>query len=536
MLKSYNRHFEISERKVLLRIFDVVWVLFTLYIVGILFSLDYFSISSEFWTWAFVLAIYLTVFSSIFELYDLQKASQFPTVLKNVVLTTSVTVLFFLFTPYFTPVLPSNRLQIIYFYLAIIGSLLLWRYAYITLISSPRFYKRVLFIGNSANFGLIAAQLQKADPNYSIIGYIDTDSSEDCSSGSLYNLLSGENSEVLMSLENYYADAALEVQTLKRTSSEAVLDAVAPPKRKAAKKLTERWNSLTQFAGDPTSEDLIPLQRFSSDNLSEILKLHNIDEILISNTKARDSIQPIYEQLFDLLKTGFPVKDYNLVYEEKTHRIPVQYIEKDFYKFFSFSRSNQNTFYLFFLRLFDLLVSFIGLVAGGLLIPFICLGNIIGNRGSLFYFQQRIGLDGKPFTIVKFRTMCYNAEPNGAQWAQKNDSRVTRFGKFLRRSRLDEIPQFYNILKGDMSLIGPRPERPYFVKELSGMIPFYDTRHVIKPGLTGWAQVMADYGDSHGDSLDKLQYDLYYIKHRNIFLDITILTKTLSTIVFFRGQ
>ena len=132
--------------------------------------------------------------------------------------------------------------------------------------------------------------------------------------------------------------------------------------------------------------------------------------------------------------------------------------------------------------------------------------------------------------------MCYDAEPNGAQWAQKNDSRVTRFGKFLRRSRLDEIPQFYNILKGDMSLIGPRPERPYFVKELAEMIPFYDTRHVIKPGLTGWAQVMADYGDSHGDSLDKLQYDLYYIKHRNVFLDITILTKTLSTIIFFRGQ
>lgn len=132
--------------------------------------------------------------------------------------------------------------------------------------------------------------------------------------------------------------------------------------------------------------------------------------------------------------------------------------------------------------------------------------------------------------------MRYDAEPNGAVWTSRNDVRITRFGKFLRRSRLDEFPQFWNILKGEMSLIGPRPERPVFVKELSELIPFYDTRHFIKPGLTGWAQVMCDYADSHADSLEKLQYDLYYIKHRNIFLDITILTKTLSTVIFFRGQ
>ena len=530
MLKSYNRHFEISERKVLLRIFDVVWVLFTLYVVGVLFSLEYFSISDEFWNWAFVLAIYLSIFSSIFELYDLQKASQFPTVLKNVVLTTSVTVLFFLFTPYFTPVLPSNRLQIIYFYLAIIGSLLLWRFAYISLISSPRFYKRVLIIGNSADFGLIAAQLQRADPNYSIIGYIDTDELKDApDSYSIDREYSEEASEMLTPLEKFYSEAAFETQQLRQYSSASVLEALMPPKPALA---VENRRPLRHSSSD----HLLPLQQFSSENLSETLKQHSINEILISNSKAKNSILPIYVQLFDLLKTGFPVKDYNMVYEEKTHRIPVQNIEKDFYKFFSFSRSNENEFYLFFNRLFDLIISLVGLILGSLVVPFVLLGNLIGNRGPLFYYQERVGKHGKSFTIVKFRTMGYNAEPNGAQWAQKNDSRVTRFGKFLRRSRLDEIPQFYNILKGEMGLIGPRPERPYFVKELGEMIPFYDTRHVIKPGLTGWAQVMAEYGDSHGDSLDKLQYDLYYIKHRNIFLDITILTKTLSTIIFFRGQ
>ena len=129
-----------------------------------------------------------------------------------------------------------------------------------------------------------------------------------------------------------------------------------------------------------------------------------------------------------------------------------------------------------------------------------------------------------------------NAERSGAMWAKKGDVRVTPFGKFLRHSRLDEIPQFINILKSDMSFIGPRPERPFFVKELSQMLPFYETRHIVKPGLTGWAQVKTRYASSVDDSLLKLQYDLYYIKHRGFFLDINILIKTMSTVIFFRGQ
>ena len=153
-----------------------------------------------------------------------------------------------------------------------------------------------------------------------------------------------------------------------------------------------------------------------------------------------------------------------------------------------------------------------------------------------FYTQERIGKNGKPFKIYKYRSMVKNAETDGAVWATKNDSRVTPFGRFLRTSRLDEFPQFINILKGDMSLIGPRPERPVFVKELSQVIPFYETRHIVKPGLTGWAQVKARYGSSVDDSLLKLQYDLFYIKHRSFMLDVNIIIKTLSTVIFFRGQ
>lgn len=132
--------------------------------------------------------------------------------------------------------------------------------------------------------------------------------------------------------------------------------------------------------------------------------------------------------------------------------------------------------------------------------------------------------------------MVKNAEKNGAVWAKKNDVRITPFGKFMRNTRIDEMPQFINILKGEMSLIGPRPERPHFVRELSQLLPFYETRHIIKPGLTGWAQVKTRYGSPVDDSLVKLQYDLFYIKHRSFVLDVNILFKTLSTVIFFRGQ
>lgn len=457
-----NLHFEISERKVFLRIFDVVWVLFALYVVSIIFGLNYFQIDQDSWHYALVLGFYIGLFNGIFELYDLQKAGNYYRVLQNVVLATSVTVLFYLLTPVVTPVLPENRLQIFYFFLTIFFTLLLWRFSYITLITSPRFYRRVLIIGEPLEVELVASHLQQSDPNYNIVGFVNPG------------------------------------------------------------------------AGGMIKSENIGLEDFSGFKLSEIIREHKIDEILVSDVAS--TAEGLYGQVLNLLKNGFPVKDFNEVYEDKTHRIPVQHIERNFYQFFPLSRSNNNKFYLFFHRLADILISIIGIIIGLVLVPLIYFGNMIGNRGVLFYRQERIGRHGRCFKILKFRTMRYNAEPDGAVWATKDDVRITRFGKFLRRSRLDEFPQFYNILKGEMSLIGPRPERPVFVKELSELIPFYDTRHFIKPGLTGWAQVMTEYADSHADSLEKLQYDLYYIKHRNIFLDITILSKTLSTIIFFRGQ
>lgn len=187
-------------------------------------------------------------------------------------------------------------------------------------------------------------------------------------------------------------------------------------------------------------------------------------------------------------------------------------------------------------RLADILVGLSGILITLMFIPLLWLCNGIMNKGRLFYVQERVGKNGKAFKMYKFRTMRGISEPNGPKWAQKNDPRISGFGKFLRRSHLDELPQFYNILRGEMSLIGPRPERPVFVEELCRLSGLYMNRHVVRPGLTGWAQVMLPYGNSYPDSLEKLRFDLYYIRKGSFLLDLQILFRTAGAVLFLRGQ
>jgi exopolysaccharide biosynthesis polyprenyl glycosylphosphotransferase len=404
------------------------------------------------------LGSYLLLFGTVFEIYNLQKAESRKATVKNVVLTSLLVTLFFLLTPVLSPPLPDNRFQILYFFGILVSTLLFWRFLYIGLIASPRFFKRVLIVGDDVDIDQIGADLLNNDPNYEIKGF---------------------------------------VSSKERTSSS-----------------------------------------FKSYNLSELQTIINeqkIGEIVVANSIDGLSSE-LYQVLVPLLKTGFPIKAYAHVYEEITSKVPVQYIDNDFYFYFPFSRSNQNRLYLLYHRIVDIATSLIGLIFGLVILPLILVGNLIGNRGSLFYKQLRLGKSGNEFYIIKFRTMVKNAETNGAQLASKDDVRITKFGNFLRRTRIDEIPQFFNVLKSDMSLIGPRPERPEFVESLSKKIPFYEVRQVIKPGLTGWAQVNAKYANSDEDMIEKLQYDLYYIKHRSVFLDLRIILKTISTIIFFRGQ
>jgi exopolysaccharide biosynthesis polyprenyl glycosylphosphotransferase len=187
-------------------------------------------------------------------------------------------------------------------------------------------------------------------------------------------------------------------------------------------------------------------------------------------------------------------------------------------------------------RLTDVVAGLLGSLLVCLIVPIIALLIALDDGGPVFFRQERVGRGRRPFLICKFRTMRENAEVEGPVWAVPNDARVTRIGRLLRRTRLDELPQFFNVLKGDMALVGPRPERPQFVRVLERAVPFYQRRHLMRPGITGWATVRFGYGDTVTDKWRSHEYDLYYLKHRSPLLDLEILARTVAVMVLRKGQ
>ena len=230
--------------------------------------------------------------------------------------------------------------------------------------------------------------------------------------------------------------------------------------------------------------------------------------------------------LIDFRLAGIPIFSLSDFFESFLFLVPVQEINNDwFIRTEGFSMLHSSVA-IRVKRISDIFIAIFLLIAS---IPITLITAItikLTSRGPLFFSQTRVGVEGKPFTLYKFRTMRNDAEREGAQWASANDPRILPIGRFLRASRIDELPQCWNVLKGEMSVIGPRPERPEFTTMLTESIPYYDLRHVIKPGLSGWAQVMYPYGASTEDSLRKLQYDLYYIKNYSLLLDLNILLRT----------
>jgi len=188
-------------------------------------------------------------------------------------------------------------------------------------------------------------------------------------------------------------------------------------------------------------------------------------------------------------------------------------------------------------RMFDIVISALILILASPIMLVTAVAIFLGSFGSdpVFYRQIRVGLDGLPYAVLKFRSMKTDAEKDGAQYAKKKDSRVTRIGSFIRLTRIDELPQLFNVLKGDMSFVGPRPERPEFVEGYNKRISHYGLRHKVKPGITGWAQICYPYGETEEDTKHKLQYDLYYVKNYSLFLDFTIIFQTLQVVLFGKG-
>ncbi len=272
-------------------------------------------------------------------------------------------------------------------------------------------------------------------------------------------------------------------------------------------------------------ETIIPADNFS--DFDNFLQKKDIATLVISDDLYQT--QKLTDKLYASLSKNIEIFTLTHFYEQLLKKIPLAVISKIWF-LENLALSNKFTFDKI-KRLMDIILSIIGLIITLPFYPLIYLLIKIDSRGSLFYTQNRMGILGEKFTIIKFRSMVKDAEKNGAEWAQTNDPRITSVGKFIRKTRLDELPQLFNVLWGEMSFIGPRPERPEFIEQLEQEIPFYKQRLLVKPGLSGWAQVNYKYSSDVEGALEKLQFDLFYVKNRSLFIDLTIILKTINIVL-----
>ncbi len=415
------------------------------------------------------------VVSTFFNVYDLAKAASAIHSIGGAGAAVLITLTIYTLLPYVTPVLPSRRAQIGAFFLTGLFGVAFWRFIYATIFSQPSFRRRALVIGTG-------------QPARTLVGAI------------------------------------------RETAAKA-----GNPYRGTGYELLGFVND------DPAKQDRnvdgVPILGAGQD-LIQLAKVLQPDEIIIATTYAQRINSDLFRALLACYEMGIPLTTMATLYERMTGRVPVQHAGQDLSVLLPTSRPSGFRLYLAVRRLLDILFASPGLFIVLVVTPFVWLANLLSRSpGDLFYHQARVGQGGKPYWMIKFRSMRVDAEAGtGAVWARENDPRVTSVGCFLRQTRLDELPQWWNVLKGDMTLIGPRPERPEIVSELSGEIPCYGLRHVVKPGITGWAQVRYRYGASVEDSFIKLQYDLYYIKHQGPFIDLEIVLKTVPVILGLKGR
>lgn len=262
----------------------------------------------------------------------------------------------------------------------------------------------------------------------------------------------------------------------------------------------------------------------------------DVDEIIMAIPDKETLRADLFSNIIDCENAGIQIIPATQIYEEQTGRVMIKIKGNEYHLTNPYSIIRKDNFYAFTNRIINISCALVAGLFFLIVLPFVWLGNLFLSKGPLFFLQERVGANNKKFKIIKFRTMIVDAEKHsGPQFAQKNDDRITKVGNVLRKTRFDELPQFWNVLRGDINLIGPRPEREYFVEELSKKIPFFKLRNSVKPGLTGWAQVKHHYASDFDDTLVKLQYDLYYIKHRSLLLDLLIIFKTIAVMIKFKG-
>jgi sugar transferase (PEP-CTERM system associated) len=324
----------------------------------------------------------------------------------------------------------------------------------------------------------------------------------------------------------------------KQLDEKALIIGTGSLARAIAKTILDRMDtgfSVIGFISDDPAKVGTPLVNPSIigdySQLMELVKRKKPDRIVVAMQERRGRF-PI-SQLIDCKMQGITIEEGISFYEHLTGRIQIDRIRPSALIFSDGFKKPKSL--MFIKRITELFISIVGLILLSPLILLIALLIKLESSGPVFYRQERVGENSKVFKLIKFRSMIDNAEEDGPVWAKKEDTRITRVGSWLRKLRLDEIPQMLNVLKGDMSFVGPRPERPFFVKQLEKEIPYYDQRHTIKPGITGWAQIKYSYGASKEDALEKLAYDFYYMKNLSFLFDLIIIFETIKVILFGKG-
>ena len=291
----------------------------------------------------------------------------------------------------------------------------------------------------------------------------------------------------------------------------------------------EKPGQLALSYGNPKKVE-IPI--FAPLSLTGLIVSSHVDRILLAGADLGP--HSYFRELVSVRAMGVPIEDCHSFYERLTSKIAIADLPPEWIALSKGFRRDR--IILAAKRIIDVLVSFVGLVLSAPIILLTAVAIKLESPGPIFYRQERVGQSERHFTLFKFRSMAQDAEAEvGPVWAAENDPRATRVGSIIRKLRIDEIPQMINVLKGEMSFVGPRPERPFFVEPLKQNIPYYDLRHSVKPGITGWAQICYRYGDSEQDAIEKLQYDLYYIKHMSPVFDLQIIFESFKVIIFGWG-
>jgi exopolysaccharide biosynthesis polyprenyl glycosylphosphotransferase len=406
----------------------------------------------------------------------------------------------------------SQLVQTLVFTLLFGFSLLyVWRHLFHAALRKWNFNERVLILGaGSAAKSLAREVLERADSGYEVVGIVPEPEAPPGQRPTA-DLPRFQRSEPAPALAVAEVEAGLAAESQLAT---LVLDPLPAPAARAG----------GNGHGNGHSKLAQPL-------FGLVQRLH-VDTVVVALEDRRKHL-PI-EELLHCRLAGIRVKEREALYETITGKLAVEAMRPSYLIFNEgFARSDRGEVAK---RACDIVFSSLGLLATWPVMLATAILIKLDSPGPALFTQERVGLNGKPFTLHKFRSMRSDAEKaTGPVWARQNDPRITRCGRFLRKARLDELPQLFDVLSGDMSLVGPRPERAVFVDELAKQIPYYNQRHIVKPGLTGWAQINYPYGNTVEDSLQKLQYDLFYVKNRSVLFDLSILFQTIKTVVLRRG-